>query len=449
MNIPLHSTTLAWLTILALCCGAQETSGEAREKRPPSFVLILADDLGYGDLACYGGSIATPNIEALEKRGMLLTDFHSSGVACSPARAGLLTGLYPQRLGIEGSFAVTRHRETGLAPSAVTVAEMLRELGYATAIFGKWHLGYTAEFGPIVQGFDEFRGFVGKDVDYFSHIGPIGHIDWWRDGELEADQGYTTDLITGYGLDFLRRHKETPFFLLLSHAASSSPYQGRGDAAFRKEGDKASGMGPRGDREVAYVEMITALDEGVGKIVAEVEALGLSESTYVIFTSDNGPTRVGSPGPWRGRRGKVWEGGHRVPALVTGPGIAAGGRSEALVSALDFTPTMRSRAGGDLENKKLDGVDLSGFLLRGEAVPERDLYWSYGAWQGLRRGKWKAMVLAVKPGKEPKALLHDLETDPKERKDLAKEHPDEALEMLYEMLYLQEDLTRGVKKISG
>ena len=449
MNIRLCSITLPWLTILALCCGAQESTVEAQEKRPPNFVLILADDLGYGDLGCYGGSIATPNIDALAGKGMLLTDFHSCGVVGSPARAGMLTGLYPHRFGIQGVLTVTHHRETGLDPTAVTIAEMLRELGYATAIFGKWNLGYTAEFGPTVQGFDEFRGFVGKDVDYFSHIGPVGHIDWWRDGELEADEGYVTDLITGYGIDFLRRRKESPFLLFLSHAAPHSPYQGRGDAAFRKEGDKASGMGMRGDREVAYVEMITELDEGVGKIVAELETLGIRENTYVIFSSDNGPTRLGSIGPWRGRRGNVWEGGHRVPALLSGPGIAAGGRSEDLVSGLDFAPTMLSLAGGDLEKMKFDGMDLSGSLLRGEPVPLRDLYWSRGARQALRRGKWKAMVMAVRPGREPKALLHDLETDPKERKDVAKEHPDEALEMLYEILGLQAELTRGVKKISG
>lgn len=436
------------LTILALTASAQESAETKPEKSRPSFVLILADDLGYADLGCYGGTIATPNIDALAKKGVRLTDFHTSGVVCSPTRAAMLTGLYPHRLGIQGVLTATQHRDTGLDPSAVTIAERLKELGYATALFGKWHLGFAPEFGPNIQGFDEFRGFVGGDVDYRSHIDPVGEADWWHDGELEADEGYATDLITGYGLEFIERRGDQPFFLFLSHIAPHSPYQGRSDPAFREEGDFISGNGPRGDSKAAYAEMITALDEGVGKIVAALEARKLFENTYLVFCSDNGPTQLGDQGPWRGRKGKVWEGGHRVPAIVRGPGITAGESSDALVTGMDLAPTMLALAGGESRGVTFDGVDLTGFLLRGEPCPPRDLYWSHGAWQALRRGRWKVMLLEAPLGKEPKPVLYDLEADPGERKDVAAEHPELALELLRDLLALQAELTRGVKQRS-
>jgi len=448
MNHRPYPLALLSLMILPLTAGAQESAEPKPATSRPNFVLILADDLGFADLGCYGGSVATPHIDALAKKGVRLTDFHTSGVVCSPTRAALLTGLYPHRLGIQGVLTAAHHRDTGLDPSAVTIAERLEELGYATALFGKWHLGFTPELGPNAQGFDEFRGFVGGDVDYWSHIDPVGEVDWWRDGELQADEGYATDLITGYGLDFLERRGGSPFFLFLAHLAPHSPYQGRSDAAFRKEGDLISGDGPRGESKAAYVEMLTALDEGVGKVVAALEARKLLESTYVVFCSDNGPTQLGDQGPWRGRKNKVWEGGHRVPAIVCGPGITAGASSGALVSGMDLAPTMLALAGGESKRVTFDGVDLTGFLLRGEPCPPRDLYWSHGAWQALRRGQWKVMLLELRSGKEPQPVLYDLEADPGERKDVAAEHPELALELLRDLLALQAELTRGVKQRS-
>lgn len=362
----------------------------------PNIILIMADDLGYGDIGCYGSiKIKTPSIDALARGGMKLTDYHSNGPVCSPTRAALLTGRYQQRAGIEGViYAQGPTRQTGIALQEVTFAEVLKKHGYATGIFGKWHLGYNVEFNPARQGFDEFRGNVSGNVDYHSHIDGAGIDDWWKNLEKVPEDGYTTDLITRHGIDFIERHKDEPFCLYLPHESVHSPYQGRNDPPQRLPGGK-KGKAVKGDQTpLAYKEMIEVMDEGIGQIVETVKRLGLERRTFIFFCSDNGATKNGSNGALSGYKGSLWEGGHRVPAIAYWPGrMEAGTAVDQTVLGMDLFATMVSIAGADLPaGLKLDGVNLTPMLLDNAKLPERTLFWRYQKERAVRKGPWKLLI---------------------------------------------------------
>ena len=252
----------------------------------PNIILILADDLGYGDLGCYGNkTIKTPNLDALSKRGLRFTDFHSNGPMCSPTRAAVLTGRYQQRCGIEGVLSVKSNRDTGMSPEEVTFAEVLNAAGYATACLGKWHLGYTVPFIPVNQGFDTFRGFLAGGSDYHSHINRSGEPDWWKDDKLVPEEGYTTNLLTDHAIRFIEQNRDKPFCVYIPHQAVHFPFQGPNDEADRVEGGNYwsdAKYGSRKDRKAAYKEMIGSLDANVGRIVAAVKRLGLERKTHEI-----------------------------------------------------------------------------------------------------------------------------------------------------------------------
>jgi arylsulfatase A-like enzyme len=214
------------VTAAALASSPEEGGKESK----PNIIIILADDYGYGDVGCYGSrEYNTPHIDALAAGGMRFTDFHSNGVVCSPTRAALLTGRYQQRSGISGVVTAGAHRHTGMDLKEITFAEVLKAEGYVTGLFGKWHLGYAVEYNPVHQGFDEFIGYVSGNVDYHAHLDQTGKEDWWKEDELVPENGYTTDLITTHGVDFIRRHREKPFLLYLAHQAPHYPFQGRQD----------------------------------------------------------------------------------------------------------------------------------------------------------------------------------------------------------------------------
>ncbi len=443
-----HEPRSIFLVLLALLAASCASGGSSTGRAPgerPNFVVILADDLGYGGLGCYGGDIPTPHLDSLAARGLRFTDFHSNGAVCSPTRAAFVTGGYQHRVGIQAVVTAKSHRDTGLDPRVVTIAERLGEAGYATALFGKWHLGYDASFGPVVQGFDEFRGFVSGNVDYAAHIDQEGYVDWWRDGCLEADEGYATDLITEYGVDFIRRHPDEPFLLYLAHGAPHYPYQARGDGAVRRAGKAGSAKNSSRDDKTTYAMMIAALDEGAGRIVAELEAQGLSERTLVVFLSDNGPAKLGSAGPWRGKKGSMWEGGHRVPAIASWPGVVDPGETAQTAMGMDLAPTMLSLATGRHPADEFDGVDLSSLLLEGKPLRERDLLWTNKKSAALRRGSWK-IVVQNPPSAAAVPKLFDLATDPAESKDLAEQHPDRARAMLEDLRRMLRELTEGVER---
>lgn len=410
--------------LYCLTCLCFITCTEPVAQTPPNIVLIMADDLGYGDLSCYGNpSIQTPNIDQLATEGMRFTDYHSNGAVCSPTRAALLSGMYQQRVGIPG-VVYTRLRDSlGMSPSVETLAEVFQGSGYATGIIGKWHLGYKTEFNPVRQGFDEFKGFVAGNVDYHSHLDNLLIHDWWTNEEIIAETGYSTDLITQYATDFIERNAEQPFFLYVPHAAPHDPYEGRSDPPIRLKG-KDNRTVAADDLPGIYTEMVEVMDEGVGEIMQLLEAKGLSDNTIVIFCSDNGANKRGSNAILRGYKAGLYEGGHRVPAIIRWPGkIAAGQTSDETVLSMDFFPTLCEMAGIPLEGRTLDGQSIAGHLLEGTPLPERTLFWEYEGKQAVRKGNWKWIRQGNTTG------LYDLESDIGEQASLIDQLPDLATEM--------------------
>jgi len=401
----------------------------------------MADDLGYGDIGCYGNKdINTPWLDCLASRGMRFTDFHSNGAVCSPTRAALMTGRYQQRTGINGVMTAARHRHTGMDLGEVTFAEVLKKAGYATGLFGKWHLGYDAAFNPVRQGFDEFTGYVSGNVDYFLHIDQEGFEDWWKREKLTPEKGYSTDLITEHGLHFIERHQDKPFCLYLAHEAPHYPYQGSNDKAIRSVESVGALKGLGNDRESVYKEMIEAMDSGIGIIVRKLQQLHLDENTLVFFCSDNGPGSIGSPGRLRGRKGDLFEGGHRVPAIAYWPGIVkADTICRQTVMTMDLFPTMVSLAGERSgESLNLDGVDISLVLTAGGQLSQRNLFWKHGKSMAVRDDKWKLIA------QKDSLMLFDLETDLAEKHDVAEKCPAVTKRLYEKLLQWKKEVEAGV-----
>lgn len=312
--VPLRSPALLFSIWLTLSCALN-----AQDR--PNFVIIMADDLGYGDLSCYGHpTIQTPHLDRMAEEGIRFTDFHSNGAVCSPTRAALLTGRYQQRSGVQGVITAANHRHTGMPLAELTFAEALKTAGYKTGMFGKWHLGYPDAFNPVHQGFDEFSGFVSGNIDYHSHVDQAMHLDWWQADKAANEPGYLTDLVSDKGVRFIEQHKDAPFCLYLAHGAPHYPYQGRKDPPFREPGGKRSAE-KVDDFDRRYKEMIEVMDEGIGRILATLEASGIDDRTLVVFMSDNGASAraikgIGSVGELRGSKGSLWEGGTRVPCIA-------------------------------------------------------------------------------------------------------------------------------------
>ena len=447
----------------ALSSNAQEQLMDTRgEPSRPNVVLILADDLGYGDIGRYGGRARTPHLDRLAGEGLVFSDFHANGPVCSPTRAALLTGRYQQRMGIDNALG---EGQTGLghprAKGEITVAEYLRRAGYRTGIVGKWHLGYEPEQNPLNFGFDEFRGMLHGAVDYHSHVNTFGRFDWWHDRSLVKEEGYVTDLITEHSLSFLERHRKVPFFLFVSHLAIHSPWQTPDDVGQREVGKKyrdVSGplnkLGPHPpDKAGAAVRrMIEEMDKGVGRITAKLRELGLAENTLVFFTSDNGGIReyrggyydISSNGPLRGGKGALSEGGHRVPAIAAWPGcIRAGITTSETALTMDLLPTLLLLAGAPLPAEdgpnRLDGTSLSSLLLGGQSLPPRTVFWAAHNSLAVRSGSWK---LLVEPGSDSR--LYDLDTDIAESRDLAGLYPERVAAMEAELHAWRGEVAGGV-----
>ena len=404
----------------------------AETDKRPNIILILADDLGYGSLACYGSKeVTTPNIDRLAAGGVRLTDFHSNGAMCSPTRAALMTGRYQQRcawVADEALSPVSRAQRKenpaqrwawGISPHEVTLPALLRQAGYRTGLIGKWHLGYDFAFHPMNDGFDEFRGYLGGNVDYHTHVAGYGtkELDWWKDKKIQNETGYTTDLLARYAIDFIDRNKARPFYLCIAHEAPHDPWQGRD---------------PNGKKSPAetYKEMVAVLDEAVGAVIETLRENDLEKNTLVIFCSDNGPAAPrGFPanGVLQGRKGSMLEGGHRVPFIANWPGVIAGGRTSGeVVMTMDFLPTFAKLAGASIPGgHEIDGVDVMPVLKNDAKIPERVLYWMFGDAWAARKGSWKLI------GKGQDALtLVNLKKDIQEKTNLLKEQPERVDELL-------------------
>ena len=419
----------------------------------PNIVLIMADDLGYGDLSCYGSDfINTPNIDAMAKKGLRFTDYHSNGTVCSPTRAALMTGRYQQRTGVEGVITAKSHREVGLPLEEVTVAEVLKDAGYATAMFGKWHLGYDIKrFGPLRQGFGTFEGFVSGNVDYFNKIDQEAYKDWYIGDELKHVDGYVTDLINDRGVDWIakqqQKNKDKPFFLYLAHGAPHYPLQGPDGEGFRVVGE-IKGQPVRNPKAV-YKAMIESMDEGIGRVVAELKAHGLEENTLIIFCSDNGQAGrgPGSAGALRGSKGTVYEGGHRVPMVMQWPakfGERAGEDVDNLLLGMDLMPTFAAAAGAKLPDVSvIDGVAFGEIEKPGVSIP-RELHWVHGNKHAIRHGNWKLVMNG-----NAKPELYNLKDDLSEKNNLAGQHADRVKAMRDAHEAWLKDVRKGVGKVSG
>ena len=433
-------------------------SAKADSVDRPNIVLIMADDLGYGDLGCYGSTEqSTPHIDQLANTGIRFADYHSNGVVCSPTRAALLTGRYQQRAGIDGVITAKNHRDVGLGLEEETLAEMLRGKGYVTGIFGKWHLGYPQHFHPNHQGFDEFEGFVSGNIDLFSRVDQEGWFDWWKDSKQKYTPGYAPDQLKELACNFILRHKDQPFFLYVPHPAPHYPYQGPADEPIRKV---KHGLVPEGLMQLetgkelkgvqakrAYRDMIVELDEIVGAIANSLDETGLRKRTLIIFCSDNGglarPELGSSNGVLRGRKGQLYEGGHRVPAIANWPGRIEAGVCDKTVMSFDLMPTFAELAGAD-PTTKLDGTSLLPLLSGNEDPLERSLVWLSGNQIAYRQADWKLLLLGAE-----KVELYNLREDVEEKVDLASVLPERVAEMKREALEMQRIIRADVEMKSG
>ena len=440
-----------------LAISIRPQTARADQGRPPNLIVIMVDDMGYAGVSCFGNPyFKTPEIDRLAAEGMRFTDFHSSGTVCSPTRAGLLTGRYQQRAGIEAVIhPASDHPEhlRGLQPSETTFAEALKDAGYTSALIGKWHQGYTENsesYHPQNHGFDEFVGYHSGNIDFVSHVGDHYKHDWWHGRKETQEEGYTTHLINDYSIDFVRRHAKTdkPFCLYIAHESIHNPVQVPGDPVRRtpQNWDRWKWQEVSQEERIEkYRGMTLPIDDGVGRLRETLQELGIAENTFVLFFSDNGPSGdfpSGDPS-LRGRKGSVYEGGHKVPAIAWWPGkIQPGSVSSETLISIDVMPTLLKLAGAKTPERSLDGVDTSSVLLQQEKLPSRVLFWASLSNRGsrseaMRDGDWKLVLNhpKAKPGtfENEQIELYHLSADPSEQDDVSARHTDRADRMLKQL----------------
>ncbi|MGB3587852.1 MAG: sulfatase-like hydrolase/transferase [Tunicatimonas sp.] len=420
--------TLFSITVSLLYFACESDKDNSAEISPPNFVIIMADDLGYGDLGSYGHpSYQTPNLDSMAANGLMFTDYHSNGAVCTPTRAALLTGKYQQMVGMEGVIYVRGEtRQTGLDTANITLAKLLKSAGYATGVVGKWHLGYRPEYNPVHQGFDFFRGYVSGNIDYHSHYDNAGIYDWWDGLDSVSETGYVTDLISKHAVNFIEQNQQKPFCLYIAHEAPHWPYQGRNDPADRFPDTEFNSQGSRQDYQGAYQEMVEVMDESVGEVLNVLDSLQLSENTLVFFCSDNGAVdSLGNNGVLRGHKTQLWEGGHRVPAIAYWPGTISPGSTDATVLSMDVLPTLLSLANAESPiNYTTTGTDFSAVWKDSSPLLERTTFWRYRGQQAVRQGDWKLLT------RQDSTYLFNLEQDVAEQQNLATNHPEKVTELL-------------------
>lgn len=414
------------------------TADGARDDRP-NVILINCDDLGYGDLACYGSTVNhTPTIDRLASEGILLTNFYAASSVCSPSRAALLTGCYPPRVGFgdfDGEAVLWPGDASGLSSEEMTLGRMLKDRGYATSMIGKWHCGDQPEFLPRAHGFDHFFGLpYSNDMAHMTTRPTLPPLPLILDDDVVQEQPDQTSLTERYvdeAVRFIRRNKSSPFFLYLAHMYVHLPLYV--PEAFLAQSENG-----------AYGAAVAAIDWSTSVILNELEQLGLSDNTIVIFTSDNGSTGLsgGSNGPLRGRKGTNFEGGVRVPCVVRWPAeIPPASVSDQPVSAIDLLPTLAAAAGVSLPNDRIiDGRDVSPLLKRGvdPTLETRSLFFYYkDQLEAVRRGRWK---LHVRNDEVHARALYDLDLDVAERHDVAADHPGIVAELEAELARCRADL---------
>ena len=407
-------------TLAIGCTAGAATAQVASEPAPktavtrPNIIVILADDLGWGDVGSNGATlIATPNIDRIGREGIRLTNFYAGANVCTPSRAALLTGRYPIRSGMQ--HVIHPQSEDGLPQSEVTLPEILRDAGYATAMVGKWHLGHRDEYWPTAHGFDEFFG-----VPYSNDMTPFDLYQHKTVVQSPAEQTELTDRYSSSAVDFIKRNKDGPFFLYYAETFPHLPLF---------VPDSASRVSEAG----LYGDVVEHLDTGVGKILDALDAAGISDNTIVVITSDNGPWFEGDPGSLRDRKGGTHEGSFRVPFLARWPnGIDAGQSSNQMAMNIDFLPTFARLAGAPLPSDRIiDGRDIMPVMAQGAASPHDILFFFNGNDIAAVRNDRFRLALAsyyrtfeVPFERFGIPMLFDLKVDPRERFSYLREHPD-------------------------
>ncbi|WP_178988305.1 sulfatase family protein [Winogradskyella schleiferi] len=469
-----HITLILITALFTMCNQAQ-----GQNKETPNVIIVFIDDEGYGDVGCYGATgFETPNIDQLASKGMRFTNFYSAQPVCSASRAGLLTGCYPNRIGF--SRALFPYHKIGLNTDEYTIAEMFKEQGYATACFGKWHLGWQKEFLPLQHGFDEYVGLpysndmwprsdiTGEKLPEDNGRGKYPELPLIEGNDVKEritsleDQDKLTTIYTEKAVDFINRNAKKPFFLYVPHTMGHIPLG---------VSDKFRGKSEQG----LYGDVMMEIDWSVGEIIKTLERNNILDKTMVIFTSDNGPwlnfgNNAGSAGGLREGKTTSWEGGQRVPFIIQWPNeVPVGTVCNKLACAIDLLPTFAAITNGKLSKNKIDGVDISS-LLKGDfkSEPRKTILYYFGKnnLNGIRKGNWKLVLphsygsYNAKPGNDghggirietviEKSELYNMMRDPGEQYNVIEYYPEKVEELMIEVVKARKelgDLNVGVAK---
>lgn len=419
---------VAAATSLALAPGALAAPAPVVAARRPNVLYIMADDLGFADLSCYGRrDYRTPVLDALAAQGLRFTQAYANSAVCTATRVALITGRYQYRLPIGLEEPLANRPNIGLPPSHPTLPSLLGAAGYRTALIGKWHLGSLPAFDPLKSGYQHFWGLRGGAVDYFTHAASGGEPDLW-DGATPVEQaGYMTDLLADHAIaEIAQAAKEPrPWFTSLHFTAPHWPWEAGDDQAesvrLAAKKDREALFHFDGGSRATYAAMVERMDAQIGRVLAALDASGQADNTIVVFTSDNGGERFSDTYPFTGRKTELLEGGLRIPAIVRWPGVTRPGTtSEAPIITMDWLPTFLAAVGAaPAADHPSDGIDIRA-ALAGGALPERALFWRYKgrAQQAIRAGRWKYLKIG------DNTFLFDVEADPQERANLKDRYPE-------------------------
>lgn len=438
----------------------------------PNFIVIFTDDQGYADIGSYGGThVKTPRLDELAQEGAKLTNFYAAAAVCTPSRAALMTGSYPVRNGM--NRVLLAGDKLGLHPDELTVAEILKTVGYKTGMVGKWHLGDQPQFLPTRQGFDEFYGLpYSHDIHPYHpnnkkyNFPPLPLLEMEKVVEQDPDADFLTRRFTERAVSFIEKNKEQPFFLYLAHPIPhrpihmSPPFMDRIPKPIKQKLAHEKKIDYR-TRDGIYSYAISEIDWSVGQILDALQKNGIDKNTIVFFSSDNGPS-IGKTTPLTGRKGSTYEGGMRVPGIIRWPGKIPGGENRGLVTAMDILPTFAKLAGAKVPGDRvIDGKDVMPLLTGKEATPHQAFfYYKQGTLKAVRSGKWKlhigsstSKLTEKKPTSRGKGAtssitaLYDLDTDPAESVNLLAEYPQVAKKLLSYTAAFERDLQENSRQV--